>query len=377
MTSIKGTIGYCLIKLFHFFPVDTQKIVFSSFEGRQFGDNPKAIYEAMKLKQPNYKYYWIMKDSSTRIQGAKVIGYSSIVSLYHLATSKTWVDNVRKRAWNTKRRNQLYIQTWHGGLALKRIEADIETELPSWYVKCAKHDSEMADLMISGSNWQTDNIKKSFWYEGKILQCGLPRSDVLYQDPAKYREVVWKHFCIDRETHILLYAPTFRGDEEVNQSFFDFQTVLQSLKVKWPGEWKILLRLHPNVKDKVNHLKLDKDVINASEYDNMNELICASDIVISDYSSCVFDALEGHKSVFLYLPDREEYQNQRGLYFELEKLPMPISYDTDGLCHEIKKYEETYYMKKTSDFFKQLGAVQNEHASSDCADYIISLMKQQ
>ncbi len=108
-----------------------------------------------------------MQDDTIKIDGAKVVKETSMKAIYHLATAKLWIDNSRKREWIIKRKGQYYVQTWHGNVCIKTIEKDAEDYLDKPYIRCAKHDSQMADLMISGSKFRTKNYRSAFYYKGK------------------------------------------------------------------------------------------------------------------------------------------------------------------------------------------------------------------
>ena len=184
LAFIKRQLCKVILYAFRMFPIDKQKYVFSSYFSTKYNDNPRAIFEAMRSMHPEKKYIWLLRDTSINIDDAIVINANSLKALYHLATAKCWIDNCRKRSWVVKRSQQKYVQTWHGGIALKRVEADVEDKLPHLYVKAAKRDSKMADVFLSGSKWQTESIKRSYWYDGTVLEFGLPRSDVFFNNKA-------------------------------------------------------------------------------------------------------------------------------------------------------------------------------------------------
>lgn len=181
MLSLRGIVGNIAMRFFGLFPLQN-KIVFSSFDGKTFGDNPKAIYDYMISNNYSYRYIWFMYDDRS-IENAKVVKAYSFKALYHQATAKVWVFNSRQREWMVKRKGQTYIQTWHAGITMKKVEMDAIDKLPAYYIEEAKHDSQMIDYLISASRWNTNNYKDAFWYTGRILEIGIPRSDVFYKEP--------------------------------------------------------------------------------------------------------------------------------------------------------------------------------------------------
>ena len=376
MSEMKNEIRCSVTAIIYSFmkilPIDNSKIVFSSYFSTKYNDNPRAIFERILKDHPEYHYYWLMRDTKVLIPGATVIKAGSLSGLYHLATAKCWVDNSRKRAWVSKRKQQFYVQTWHAGIAFKRVEKDVEEHLPKLYVKAAKNDSKMADVFISGSKWQTESYKKSFWYNGEVFESGLPRSDIFFEEPKDYKEKVYKYFGIEKSYHLLLYAPTFRVNETLSCYDIDYKRILDALREKFNCNWKILVRLHPNISKKQTFIKYDEDIINASNYQDINELIVSSSILISDYSSCLFDAMEARKIVLLYANDIDDYMNDRGMEFSLREIPFPLATNNDELETIINDFDLCKYQEQVDLFSKQLGIMDDGKSSERVADYILS-----
>ena len=371
MYTIRGIIGHLLINLFGVFPLQN-KIIFSCFDGNSFGDSPKAIFDELVYTKSKAKLIWFMNDDSAKIEEAEVVRPYSIKALYHQATAKVWVFNSRQREWMIKRKEQLYIQTWHGGLGIKKIEKDAIDKLPKSYIDAAKNDSNMADLFLSNSKWLTNLYKKSFWYEGKILEVGLPKSDIFYKNKNEIvRRKVLKSFNLEEDVKLALYAPTFRDDDSTKCYNLNYKKLIETLEIKWPSKWKLLTRFHPNVKKKyVGSVSYNNTIINGSEFDDINELIIASDILITDYSSCMFDALEIKKKVFIYASDYQEYLDERGTYFRLTDLPFPVATNNDELFYKIKTYDENKYSEKGELFLKECGLFNKGTASKDIVGLI-------
>lgn len=367
--TFRRFVSTLLLYLFRVFPINNKKIVFSSYFSTKVSDNPKAIFEAMLKIHPDYEYIWLLK-SDTQVAGAEVVNAGSIKGLFHLATAKCWVDNSRKRSWVRKRKKQFYVQTWHGNIAFKKVEADVADKLPELYIKAAKNDSKMTDVFISGSKWLTNSYRKSFWYDGYILESGLPRSDIFYQDSKNVCNLVKKLFNDKYDVHYILYAPTFRVNDTVDYYMNDFDDLITMCHKTFGGDWKVLVRLHPRIVQKQNFIEYSDSIINASNYPDINELIVTSDILISDYSSCMFDAMEAGKKVFLYALDIDDYMSDRGCEFDLEELPFSISTSKEQLLENIQNFNSDVYTKDVNSFVEKCGIFNNADSSSIVADYI-------
>ena len=117
--------------IFRLLPVKKGRIVAENFFGKGYGDNPKYIYDEL-LINPELELVWLIKkNTDTEFPvGVNVVKRGTLKELYYLATAQVWIDNSRKHYGIRKRKGQMYIQTWHGGIALKKIEKDVENSLP-------------------------------------------------------------------------------------------------------------------------------------------------------------------------------------------------------------------------------------------------------
>lgn len=374
MHVLKCIVARLLMLVFSAFPIKKNKIVFTSFEGWKYNDNPRAIYEKMAELRPEYEYIWLMQERDYEISGAKVIKYNSVGAIYELATAKVWIDNCRKSLWIHKRKKQFYLQTWHGAIAVKKIEKDAEDKLPKEYIKAAIHDSQMADLFISSAKWVTNNYRTSFWYNKKILEKGLPRSDIFYRNSLNIRKKVKEYFGLHHE-NIVLYAPTFRKSDSLKHYSIKFDEMKKVFSEKFGGDWVFILRLHPGLNHVSDCFFTEKGVINGSKYEDINELIVASDFVISDYSSCMFDAMEAGKKVVIYADDIKEYKTERGGYFEMEELPFEIAETNEELKEKIVGFDEEIYMQQIEKFMKTLGFFREQNASLNVVNYLVEIIE--
>lgn len=358
--------------LFRVLSIKKNKIVFSNFFGKGYGDNPKCLAEEF-LKKGSFELIWLVKGDSVGDfpEGIKPIKRWTLSELYHLSTAKIWIDNSRKHYGMVKRKEQYYVQTWHANIGLKKAEADTIDKLSKDYVKSAKKDSKMIDLFLSGSKWCTDIIHKVFWYDGEVLEHGIPRSDIFYKQPDEYIKKVYEYYNLDSHIKLILYAPTFRNNGNLKCYSMDFKKLLQDAKDKWGGEWKVLVRLHPNIQEMQNVISYNENILNGSKYMDINELIIASDILITDYSSCMFDAMEAGKKVILYATDVESYMDDRGTHFTFKELPFCLAQNNEELGSIIHKFDEKLFVKKVDEFMNQCGFCNCANSSEKIVNYIL------
>ena len=356
--------------IFALFPIEKNKVVFKSFRGTAYNDNPRAIFLEMKKRFPDIKYIWLMKDSCLKIEGACVIQSNSLREIYHIATAKIWVDDVRKGLWCRKRNEQYYIQTWHGDICLKRIEKDAEESLPTRYIRQAKNDSKMIDLLLSGSTWRTNLYRNAFWYKGEILECSLPKEDVFYCDPKPIVEQVRTFYNLSPDLQIVIYAPTFRSNHSLDIYNLNYERLLKNLKRRFGGQWVLLVRLHPNIANKNELISYSDSVLNGTAYPDISELIVASQLLITDYSGCMFEAMKAGKKVLLYASDLKSYEKDRGMYFSLSNLPFPIAKNNDQLEENILQFNENTHIIEKKKFLRRYGCYSGGGGAELLANYI-------
>jgi CDP-glycerol glycerophosphotransferase len=294
----------------------------------------------------------------------RVIRYFSKEFLYEISTAKYIVCNQRipKFFYMKRRKEQIYLQTWHSSLRLKAIEGDAESDLGINYIENAKYDSKQISYVLSGCEFSSQIFKNSFWYNGEVLNTGTPRIDYLLEQ-SKNVDVLYQKTGLDKKCKYVLYAPTFRKGDNMSAYDVDMIRLVEVLNNRFGGEWKVLYRLHPNMANRVNLDNLPNCCINMTFYQDMQELLVLSNILITDYSSSMFDYAYLKKLCILYVSDLEQYKSsERSLYFDIEKLPFLISKDNDSLENQIMSFDENIYANRIENFIKQIGSYENGDA---------------
>jgi CDP-glycerol glycerophosphotransferase len=214
-------------------------------------------------------------------------------------------------------------------------------------------------------------MKSVFWYKGEILACGCPRDDIFFTQNSKISARVLDYFHLKSGTKLVLFAPTFRDNFTVSTFALNFDAILNTLS-KNKGEWVFLVRLHPNISEKAALLDLFNDsIINATDYDDMQELLYAGNILITDYSDCMFEFALLKKPVFLYFEDIADYRKERDLYLDLFSGPFPAAQSMDELIKNIETFDNDDYAEKLDGFFKKADLLSDGRASERAADRII------
>ena len=372
-------VRYCfavaLMYLFRIFTIKKNKIVFVSYYGNYYNDNPLKICEALLLLYKGLDIVWCLKDGIPHSDSIRTVLPGTIRYIYELATARVWIDNCRKANWIRKREGQFYIQTWHGNLGNKRVEKAAIDTLPTDYIESAKRDAAYTDLMISGSTFFTKLCYKFFWYKGKVLECGTPRLDIFFENSDTIKTKVRKKLSIKKEDLIVLYAPTFRKDHGMDCYDVDFILLSKAITKIYKRGVYFLIRFHPGAPELSSAICYSDNLINVTQYQDLYELIIASDLIITDYSSLSFEAGLIKKKVLLYTPDLEEYKKERGFYWEIEELPFPYATNNEELCKLIEFVDTDEYRENIERFYQKLEIKEYGNASETVAREIIKIVE--
>jgi CDP-glycerol glycerophosphotransferase (TagB/SpsB family) len=193
------------------------------------------------------------------------------------------------------------------------------------------------------------------------------------------KKKVCDFYNLNINTNLILYAPTYREtnvvDENSVQFELDFEAVKAACAKRFGGDWVILLRLHPSSAAKMKGRFTDGNVISATDYYDCQELASAAEITISDFSSIMFEPAFVLKPVFLYAPDRESYiGNEKYLLINYNSLPFPIAESNEEMIENIINFDIEQYKSNVRDFLDENGVHEDGHASERAAEFISGLI---
>lgn len=358
------------------FPIKKNKIVFDNFGGRGFADHPRYIAEEIHRRGLKWDIVWLVNDMNEPMPDwVRKVRFRSWQSVYELTTAKFWVDNIRNAHLVPKKDGQIYLQTWHGSMAMKLIEKETEHNLSHQYVKCAKYDGKIIDAIISCNKIQSNRFKNSFWLQKntEILEYGGPRYDCLFEQDylIQTRQKVRKFLGIKQEDYVILYAPTYREDGNTKPFIFDYKKIINAFNEKTRLKCRLLIRMHPNV-SKQGIIEFDDDIIDGSKIPDSNDAIICSDILLTDFSSMLYEASLLGKVSFRLATDYEEYVKTRPLLKIEEDMPFLISKNIDQLIEQIVTTDYADYIKKIEQFIKTISSFDQGVASIKTVDWILS-----
>ena len=392
--GIKITLNKSKLISFFYKPakIKQNKIVFNNFQGGLYGCNPKYIAEEIIKRNLQYDLVWLIKDianvnKNDFPKNVRLVKFSSFALIKELLTTKILIGNVRsniliKNGWR-KRKGQYYIQTWHGSLGIKKIDQTANDNfkvINKTFCKLAQTDSAYTDILLSNSTFEDEVFKTGFWYNGKVAKFGHPRNDIFFYDEEeqnKIKEKIFENLKIPKDKKVILYVPSFRDDKKLNCYNLDTQLLIKAFVDKFEKDCVVAIRMHPHLKAQASNIfNFDNDlIVDASLYPDIQELLVASDVAITDYSSCIFDFMLSRKPAFIFATDIEEYNNDRGFYYPLESTPFPVARNEE-LCENIKNFDYEKYKKEVEEFLKEKGCIEDGHASERVVDLIERIMNE-
>lgn len=356
--------------------VDEKKIcVVSMFD---YSGHGKEIVKQLLCFRNDLDIVWIVNNMNVPIPGnLRLVSWDCYRDyIYEIMTSRIWLvdgklPNIKKR------KEQIYIQMKHwASITLKMFAND---ELRYRHEKPGDYSD--VDYIFVGSKFDLETCRSGFDYTGKFVNVGSPRSDVLFNSDNIFNDLSLIYPQIVGKK-LLLYAPTFRLGESFRydkpmayKADLNFGLVKECLEARFGSDWIILLRLHPNVAAYSKEIVTPSYVVDVSEYYDSEELVAVSDMMITDYSSIMFETAFVRKPVFLLATDRETYlKKERGFLIDYNTLPFPVASSNEELINSIENFDYNQYARNVDFFMEKYGVHEDGHAGERAARFISGLI---
>ena len=354
-------------------PFHPKRIIFTSYLGKQYSCNPKYISEYIQKHAPEYEIVWAFQSpeefSELEKYGIRLVKYNSFPFIRLCLSSGYIVTNVRDMNHIPFTHRQTVINTWHGGGAYKTVGSSTAVQSPSErFRQNIAHKTNLT--FLSSSKAFTDlTLRNSFHHNGKILECGMPRNDILiHTADSDLRKKLLDHFHLPADQKLLIYAPTYRENKTASDYSFDTKAVKTMLSQRFGGNWSILFRCHYYIVEDAKNLS--SDYINASDYPDMQELLYAANMLITDYSSSIWDFSFTGRPCLLYATDLNDYQVSQGFYSDIHTWPFPLAESNQELLDNIQHFSFDTYTKAIQQHHEDLGSYESGTACREVLKYI-------
>ena len=345
-----------------------------SFFGKSYSDSPKYFYEYLYDKYGDqYRFIWCLNRRTREVKGRpSICRRHSLRYVYYTARAKYFICNTRQPAWFKKRKETVFVETWHG-TPLKKLAFDLEDihAVSQDHKKLFYSQSKEWDYLVSANRFSTDVFERAFCFpREKIIETGYPRNDILYSEHAgRIAEEVKRELGIPKGKRVILYAPTWRDNQFYEKAKYKFTLVLdlERMRREFGNDSVLLLRTHYYIADRLELSGLDDFVYNGSGYGDVSRLYLVSDICITDYSSVFFDFANLKRPLLFFAYDLEDYKEEiRGMYLDMEKeLPGPVVQTNDELIDALRHLDEVteQYRERYERFYDKFCHIDDGNAA--------------
>ncbi|MGW0928149.1 bifunctional glycosyltransferase/CDP-glycerol:glycerophosphate glycerophosphotransferase [Streptomyces sp. NPDC002644] len=325
-------------------------VLFDAFKGTQYSDSPRALHEELLRRGADLEHLWVVRDDQVQVPPSAVPVRMWSPQWYEaLATSRYVVANNHLPDWFQKREGQVVVQTWHG-TPLKKIGHDIEAIhfADKRYLERVEKEVQNWDMLVSPNSFSTPILQRAFGFPGEMVESGYPRNDILRRGGTERREhAIRSRIGIPDGKRVVMYAPTWRDDQFYSPGKYklDFRIDLEDARARLGADHVLLVRRHPNVVDPVPGAG-DGFVFDVSDYPDMADLSLITDVMITDYSSLMFDYVNTGRPILFFTYDLDHYRDTlRGFYFDFESsAPGPLVSTSEELVAAIQDVDRIQHV---------------------------------
>jgi CDP-glycerol glycerophosphotransferase len=358
------------------------EVLFESYESRAYGDNARAIFEELRRRVPDLDCRWVVLDGQTALpEGLQAVRRFSREHFEMLARARYVVvpNYLPMDSWFQTPPEQVVVQTWHGA-PFKRIALDN----PRWdalttreHTELIKRESARWSYLLSPNPPSTSILRGAFGYQGQMLETGYPRTDMFYApDRDRAAASVREQLGIAPDAKVVLYAPTMRDDHRYagNKYSLEMRLDLTAARRALGDDHVLLVRRHAKVVDNVPGVDgtFAKDV---SSWPDVNQLLLATDVLVTDYSSLMFDFANTGRPMLFFTYDLADYRDRlRGFYFDTDRLPGPHLKTSDEVVAAIRDVDRLHaeHTAAYSAFRADFTAWDDGHAATRLVDRVFT-----
>lgn len=366
MQSIQITIVSFMVKFLDtitfWLKIKPNKITYISYRENKLPYSMRMISKSLNKLEGEYEEVYLpMKFKNTLFNKIRYF-FEIFRQIIHVKTSKVVViDGNNVVITNLKRRETKIIQIWHASAAIKKFGQDYKRKFP--ITKC--------DYMITTSSTFIDIMASAFNIDREnVLPLGYVDSGVLFNKKKlkKYKEEMYLKYPFLKSKKVILYAPTFRGDAIYDKK--SLQVDLKKITESLGEDYVVLYKMHPIISE--DNVGSHSNLYNMNNV-NIYKLFSVCDVLVSDFSSIIMDFTILEKPILLYTPDLEEYERERGLYFDYKKFaPGTIVYDEEQLVNEIKN--ENYNLEKIKKIKEEFYDYKDDLSANRIAEFISTIV---
>lgn len=361
-------------------PVKSNRLLLINDLARKYSGNPKYIAEYLCEKYPG-KFEIIFTLSAPGTYKDQIppevrpVRINSAKYFYFAMTAKVLITNSGGFSYLPLRKSQHVLNTWHGGGAYKKCGTDMYN-CSNLFKRDLRLSANKTTAFLSTNQRFTKVISKSMLIpENVFWEIGMPRNDFLIQNNQESRSCIRHKLGLSDGEKLVLFAPTYRKPhdnyfkESIAISYgIDVARVCAALKKRFGGDWKCAFRLHPRVVNRQEYIP--EGTLDLSDYEDMQELLLAADVLINDFSSSFWDFMLTGKPGFLFATDLQHYIETTEVYTPVSEWPFPKSTNNDELEHNILSFDEKKYRKDCKSHYEALGGCETGKAAQLVCEWV-------
>ncbi|WP_051731805.1 CDP-glycerol glycerophosphotransferase family protein [Kitasatospora phosalacinea] len=350
-------------------------VLYDVFGGRSYSCNPRAVHEELVARGLPLEHLWVVEDGQEQPPpGTTALRMWSPEWYEALATSRYLVGNTHFPEFLERREGQVVAQLWHG-TPLKRIARQVRTEwmAEDGYLRRLEHEVRQWNLLLSPSPFATPILADSFDYRGAPLEAGYPRNDRLVRADPVERAAVRARLGVPEGRTAVLYAPTWRDDQREGDRYrLDLRLDVEAARAALGGDHVLLLRPHVHVGGRVPDDDFVRDV---SDHPDVADLMLAADVLVTDYSSLMFDFAVTGRPMLFFTYDLEHYRRRlRGFTFDFEAhAPGPLLADSASVVAALRELDPEPYRERYRAFRERFCPLEDGRASARVVDRMLEL----
>lgn len=366
-------------------PTASNTFFFQSYLARALSDSPRALYEYIAHHDPSARLVWSVNDVNVPLlPNTLTVRPGSIAHYYFIARAKFIISNTGLADGFEKRSSQIHLQTWHGS-PVKRVGRDKGIDDAQRVVRGTDDKKKLTgfarrvsmwDFLVAANSLSANAFNTAWRFGGEMLCMGYPRNDALLDQQwvTEKRAEVRSLLNIPSDHTVALWAPTWTDDAPKINGRRLFTLPIDLNAVAQTQNLTILVKLHYLVANQLDDAGLGVKFINVSDWDDVNDLFPASDLLISDFSGVIPDYALTNKPIIIYAPHFDEYLATRGTYVDLETAgPGPVVRTEAELFErlsDLRWHEE--FATRYEAFAKIYREYETGHASQAVYDRIVN-----
>ena len=352
-------------------------ILFDSMSGRQYSCNTRAIYEYMlaHYRDSNVRYVWAFHDpdkfaSLISDPNTLLCRYKKLKYYYYCSISDAIIFNF---AWSVAtKKKQIRMQTWHGGGCYKKIGLGMNYNSPvrNWFSRVRMKD--ITHFVSSSEFFTREVIRKQYSFTGTVLSVGMPRNDVLVNNADTAAEIVAlkRRIGVPEDRFLVLYAPTYDELHLDNLETIDIDLVKRAVKVRFGLDAFFLYRGHHYTAQ----TELSGYDMDLSAYPDMVDILRVTDMLITNYSSSIWDYSFTGRPCILFVPDLRAYEEYRGFDKDIQEWGFPICETNEQLNRIIRTFDMESFSEAMRRHHEDLGSYEHGDATKQICDYLAHTM---